>query len=415
MKIAFFVGEFPSLSETFVLDQMTALIDRGHSVCIFSERASRETVVHHAVAQYGLLNVTRYELLPKRMWQRIVGLPPIWRWRRADWQAINVFRYGINAASLRLAWAARMMPDEAEFDIMQCHFGALGLKAVQLRKIGAVRGRIVTAFHGEDIENYPKHFPPGHYARLFADGDLFLPVSNRWNATLLALGCPVERLRVHRMGVDLRNFSDCSKRPSPSPRVQILTVARLVEKKGIADAIRAVAQLSLSYEFIIVGDGPLRSTLEVLASGLPLSGTIRFTGALPRQQIAALLRTTDIFLAPSKTSGDGDIEGIPVAIMEAMASGLPVVSTRHSAIPELVQDTVSGFLSEEGDVQSLAARIMQLAHDPELRKTMGAAGRAAIARDFDVSMLTAKLVEHYEHILDASATSSSDNQPGPRV
>lgn len=415
MKIAFFVGEFPALSETFVLDQMTALIDRGHSVYIFSERASRDTVVHDAVAQYGLLNNTRYELLPKSWWQRIVGLPPIWRWRRANWRAINVFRYGAVAASLRLAWAVRMMPEGAEFDILQCHFGASGLKAVQLRKLGAVRGHVVTAFHGEDIENYPKRFRAGHYAPLFADGDLFLPISDRWNATLATLGCPMERLRIHRMGVDLRNFSDSSTKPSDARRLQILTVARLVEKKGIADAIRAVAQLSLPYEFVIVGDGPLRSVLESLARTLPLSGSIRFAGALPRRQIAALFETTDIFLAPSVTSSDGDIEGIPVAIMEAMASGIPVVSTRHSAIPELVRDTVSGFLVEEGDVQSLATRLAQLAHNPDLRTAMGVAGREIVSRDFDVRVLTAQLVAHYESVLAAASISQRLSQQSQHV
>lgn len=403
MRIAFLLGEFPALSETFVLDQLTALIDRGHSVSIFAERTSRDEAVHPAVTEYGLLARTRYERLPTGLGRRIAGLPPLWRWQRPMWRAVNVVRYGGHAAALRLAWAVQMVGQRAEFDIVQCHFGALGLKGVLLREMGAISGRIVTAFHGEDITNYPMQFSAGHYAPLFAHGDLFLPISARWNDELAALGCPMDRVRVHRMGVSLQRFPQRPASAASDRPIRVLSVARLVEKKGLSDAIRAVAQLRVDYEYVIVGDGPLRTTLEALARALPLTGTIRFSGSLTSDEIAGLLQTTDIFLAPSVTAKDGDIEGVPVAIMEAMATGVPVVSTRHSGIPELVQDTVSGFLAEEGDVGVLAQRVSQLAGDASLRTQMGSAGRQIIARDYDVGRLTDRLVAYYEELLAAPA------------
>ena len=122
----------------------------------------------------------------------------------------------------------------------------------------------MTAFHGEDITNYPKQFPTGHYAPLFAQGDLFVPISARWNDDLTALGCPMDRVRVHRMGVSLQRFPQRDMMAASDQPIRILSVARMVEKKGLADAIRAVAQLNGKYEYVIVGDGPLRTTLEVL-------------------------------------------------------------------------------------------------------------------------------------------------------
>ena len=402
MKIAFLLGEFPSLSETFILDQITALIDRGHSVSIFAERVSRDLAAHPAVARYDLLARTRYERLPETVWQRLSALPPIRRWYPAMWRSLNVVRYGGHAVSLRLAWAVQMVEQYADFDIIHCHFGALGLKAVLLRDAGAIRGRIVTAFHGEDITNYPRQFAPGHYDRLFADGDLFQPISARWNGALEALGCPMERVRVHRMGIDLAAFPMRGAPRADVGPIRILAVARLVEKKGLSDAIRAVAQLRCPCDFVIIGDGPLRESLQGLVSALQLTDRVRLLGSMTRSDIRGALQQADIFLAPSVTATDGDIEGIPVAIMEAMATGIPVVSTRHSGIPELVRDTVSGFLLDEGDVPGLASRLTQLAGDPALRARMGDAGRRIVESDFDVRVLTDRLITSYEELLAAS-------------
>jgi colanic acid/amylovoran biosynthesis glycosyltransferase len=395
------VGTFPALSETFVLNQITGLIERGHSVSIFAERASRDREVHPDVDRFGLRDLTRYEELPERFSDRLMRLPQAWRARMPFLRALNVFRFGGTAASLRLAWSVGLVDGASDFDIVQCHFGALGLKAALLREIGALRGRIVTAFHGEDITNYPRQFPGNVYEPLFAHGDLFLPISARWNDSLTAMGCPADRIRVHRMGVDLRHFSSRPPDLGRDGPLRIISVARLVEKKGIADAIRAVAGLDADYEYVIVGDGPLRAELESLARTSGVADRVRFTGSLARTAVAELLRSAAVCLAPSVTAADGDIEGIPVSIMEAMAVGLPVVSTRHSAIDELVEDGISGFLAAEHDVPALTRSLAALAADPALRARMGAAGHAIIAREFDAGVLAGRLEELYGALIQS--------------
>lgn len=404
------VGAFPALSETFVLNQITTLLGRGHSVTVLAERHSDDAAEHPDVARFGLRDRTRYELLPARFAERVVRLPGVWRSALPTLRALNVLRYGRAAASLRLAWSASAFGGVPEFDVVQCHFGALGLKAVLLREVGALRGRIVTAFHGEDIINYPRRFRGDLYAPLFAHGDLFLPVSARWNDALVAAGCPADRIRVHRMGVEVRrgprsNGSAATVATAAAaaaharPALRILTVARLVEKKGVADAIRAVSRLPVDYEYVIAGDGPLRAELEALAAAEGVAARVRFVGARSAAEVADLLDAADVFLAPSVTAADGDVEGVPVSIMEAMAAGLPVVSTRHSGIPELVADGVSGFLTAEHDVAGLTRRLSALAADSALRARMGEAGRDIVEREFEIGALTERLEGYYGELL----------------
>ena len=398
MRIAFLVGQFPALSETFVLNQITSLLERGHALSIFAERRPEEQREHPDVARFDLRRLTRYESMPAGFARRALKLPGIVRSDLAHFRTLNVVKFGREAASLRLAWSASMFEGTRDFDIIQCHFGALGLKAVLLREAGVLKGKIVTAFHGEDITNYPRQFSRDVYAPLFASGDLFLPISARWNERLTALGCPSERIRVHRMGIDCRLFARRAESRHLDRPFRIVSVARLVEKKGIGDAIRAVSRLPLVCEYVVAGDGPLRAELEQLARAQGIRDKVRFAGAQTQTEVVKLLHSADVFLAPSVTGTDGDIEGIPVAIVEAMASGLPVVSTRHSAIPELVADGHSGFLVEEHDVPGLATRLSELATDRDLRLRMGAAA-SIVATEFDINGLTDRLEGFYGALL----------------
>ncbi|MEO5742091.1 MAG: glycosyltransferase [Vicinamibacterales bacterium] len=401
MKIAFLLGQFPALSETFVLNQITSLLERGHSVSIFAERRSSESTEHPDVARFNLRDCTRYESMPGVI-ARALALPGIIGRDTGSVRSLNVVTFGRHAASLRLAWSTTLFEGARHFDIIQCHFGALGLKAALLRAAGALNGRIVTAFHGEDITNYPARFSGNIYAPLFASGDLFLPISARWNDALVALGCPSARIRVHRMGVDCRRFAVQTERAISAHPLRIVTVARLVEKKGVADAIAAIAQLPAPCEYVVVGDGPLRPSLERLAAERGASDKVRFVGAQPAADVIRFLHSADVLLAPSVTGSDGDIEGMPVSIMEGMASGLPVVATHHSAIPEVVADGQSGFLVAEHDIDGLAGRLSDLAADPNLRVRMGRAGARIAADEFDIVKLTDRLVGMYRELSPGS-------------
>jgi colanic acid/amylovoran biosynthesis glycosyltransferase len=154
-------------------------------------------------------------------------------------------------------------------------------------------------------------------------------------------------------------------------------------------------------EYSIVGDGPLRKSLEQLIGALGMGASIKVLGWKRQDEVVEILKTAHIMLAPSVTAADGNQEGIPNALKEAMAMGLPVVSTRHAGIPELVDDGVSGYLVPERDVEALVATLRRLIAQRERWPAMGRAGRDRIEDRYDASPLNDRLIEIYRQTLAA--------------
>jgi colanic acid/amylovoran biosynthesis glycosyltransferase len=222
-----------------------------------------------------------------------------------------------------------------------------------------------------------------------------LPVCEAFARRIVALGAPPERVVVHGTGIDLRRWEFRPRRPDPGGPLRLVTVARLVEKKGIAYVLNAVRRLQdagidVSYE--IAGDGPLRASLEALRDRLGLRDRVRFLGWTASDEVGEALGRAHALVAASVTAGDGDEEGIPNVLKEAMASGLPVVATIHGGIPELVEDGASGFLVPERDTEALVGRLRDLAAHSDRWSAMGAAGRARVERDYDIERLNDRLV-----------------------
>jgi colanic acid/amylovoran biosynthesis glycosyltransferase len=273
-----------------------------------------------------------------------------------------------------------------------------------LKQVGAIKGKIVTVFHGEAGYTGQRRYEEG-YGPLFEMGDLFLPMSERERQDLIRLGCSPQKIVVHRMGVDLSKFASTPRRSRDDGKVHLLTIARLVEKKGVEYGIRAVANVLEKYpsiEYNIAGDGPLKSDLAGLIEALGVNGKVKLLGWRRQEEIVELIKGADILLAPSVTSEDGAREGIPVVIMEALAQGLPVISTYHSGIPELIQDGESGFLVPERDVDPLAERLEHLVKHPASWPSMGRAGRDHIERYYDINKLNDQLVQLYQQLLDGA-------------
>lgn len=409
MRIAFFVGEFPSLSETFVLNQITGLIDRGHDVRVYGREPAVIPAEHAEIREYALLDRVEYiPLLPRAKSQRVGKAVRLAGAERSLSSAVDLLRslkfwkYGRLAANLKLWYATALFrADRPVFDVIHAHFGPNGVLAAALRDLGLIEGKLVTTFHGADMTRYVKGRGPSGYSFLAREGEAFLPISDRWRAELVGMGFPSDRTRVHHMGVD------CEAIPYVPPEVaggerRILSVARLTEKKGIKYAIRAfhrcVRDLNVAATYTIVGDGEQRDALERLAADLSLRGRVKFVGWKSKEEIIDLLSESHLFLAPSVTAKSGDQEGIPVAIMEAMASGLPVVSTYHSGIPELVEDGASGLLVAERDVDALAEALASLLRNPERLEDMGKSGRYIVEERFDVAELNDRLVKIYRSL-----------------
>jgi colanic acid/amylovoran biosynthesis glycosyltransferase len=199
---------------------------------------------------------------------------------------------------------------------------------------------------------------------------------------LSKIGCPDYKLHVVPCGVDSERF-----RPTRRRRLRILAVSRLTEKKAPHITIEAFGRLIKKFplaELDVIGDGPLMGQCRGLAQELGLNERIRFHGWQPSEFVAALMGEASLFVQHSVTAANGDSEGLPVAILEAMASALPVVSTRHSGIPEAVIDGETGILTNERDVIAMAAGMSELLERPARAMAMGEAGRLRVLKYFSV-------------------------------
>ena len=404
MRIAFIVSTFPALSQTFILNQITGLIDRGHTVDIYAVQSDNNPRMHPDVIKYNLLQHTYYfRKLPAGGLQRkvkITGLILKYFYKKPRCLLKTRLLSGrVKGSILKILCIGFPFLDKKPYDIIHCHFGPNGILGATLKEIGVFEGKLVTVFHGYDISSYLRKHGHAVYNSLFMKGDMFLPISERWKNRLIELGCSEQKIVVHRMGIDTGKFCYLPRKPVKDGKVRLLTVARLIEKKGVQYAVQAVADVLKRYsniEYNIVGDGPAKNTLEGLIEELNVGNNVKLLGWRHQEEIIELMKHTDVFIAPSVVGGDGDEEGIPVVLMEALAQGMPVLSTQHSGIPELVQDGESGFLVPERNVEALADKLEFLIKHPEIWSEMGLKGRKHVERYFDIDKLNNRLVELYQ-------------------
>lgn len=363
-----------SASETFVYRHLQRLQHwRAH---VFAEHLER-------LAQFPLAAVSQ---LPR---------PPLAQ--RAGWAVLRrVLRdetlrgaFQANAELLRVAQGA---------SLLHAHFGEAGNAALRVQRQTGLP--LITSFHGRDVAK-PAARPYGRllYRRLFRRGAAFTVVSERMREQLVQLGAPPERVHLIRTGVDPQDISFSPRAWPTDGNVRLFTCGRLVEKKGTRYAIEALARLRSRYpqlRLTVIGDGPLRPALEQQAQTSGVADLVHFLGVQPVERVVEEMLASHIFVLPCVTAADGDQEGAPVVLMEAQATGMPVVSSQHAGVPEIVQDGVSGYLAEERNVEQLVALLTRLIDNPAQWPELGAAGRQRIVAEFDVHHAAARLEALYD-------------------
>lgn len=349
--------------------------------------------------QFQVASLTRYRAV-------LVGLEDKGNAQPTLAEAMVVARSPAERLAFRLGWTRGMAARLLEFgpDLVHAHFGTDGLLALPLaRRLGVP---LVTTLHGHEVSRSRRALALSgrlswtRYAllggRLMRRGDLFLAVSEAVRDRAVARGFPEARTIVHYVGVDLDRL-----RPDPTavePGL-VLHVGRLVEKKGTAallDAFAAVRARHPAARLVVIGDGPLRSRLERRAEGL--GDGVRFLGAQSPETVARWMQRAWLIAAPSVTAPDGDAEGLPTVLVEAAASGLPAVATRHSGNAEIVDDGVTGRLVPEGDPRALAEAIIVSLGRKALRTEQARAARVRAERSFDLAGQTRLLEDHYDAV-----------------
>lgn len=354
LKILCMLGAFPTLSMTFVVGQITGLIDQGHDVAIFAQQKVLPDKVHPDIEKYRLLDKTYFQKLPD---------------------------------------------DIGKYDVLYCQFFSL---AKQLRaQFSALKKRagqcpkIVVACCGSD-QTEDMHQDDKACRELFELVDLFLPVCDYFKNMLLRAGCDERKIVVHYPAINVRNFAHQSGKLFPSDHITLLSVSRLTESKGIEYALQAFLELYNKFpqlRYVIIGDGQQRKHIKKFVDAHGLANEIALLGWCSPEEVATWMQKADILVHPSVTSSKNQQEGIPNVLIEAMASGLPIVSTWHGGIPELVQHEQTGFLVPERDVRQLIEKITFLIKNSEARERMGIVVRNFVLDKYDICKRNATLEE----------------------
>lgn len=407
LTIAFIVVQFPKLSETFILNQITGLIDMGCEIDIFPLNKTRSSKFHEAIYKYNLLSRTFYRNRPNNwLWRIMKAIVLFWAMMYKDptvlIKSLNFFKYGKMSLSLSLFYSALCVLDRGPYHIIHAHFGYAGNMAVALRDIGATNAKIVTSFHGFDITSYVKKHGIDIYSRLFQKGDLYIVSSNFIRNKVQLLGCDGNKIVKIPVGLKPTDFSFNEKQLKQNDTVKIITVARLVEVKGIEYGIRAVAKVTKFYPniaYYIVGDGPLRDNLHAIIKELDDKNKLSILGWMTQEEIKRLYDACHIFILPSIEASTGEQEGQGLVLQEAQAKGLPVIATYSGGIPEGVLDGKTGFLVPERDIDALAERLKYLIERPEIWPEIGRAGRKFVEQYFNINNLNYRLMKLYKELI----------------
>jgi len=287
-------------------------------------------------------------------------------------------------------------------DLMHVYFGHTGVHLLPFVKRWG--HPVVVSFHGMDVQ--PREDQPGYVERL---RDLLqtLPMvmvrSESLKQRLMDLGCDEGKIRMNRTGIPMHSFP-AVERPAPeNGEWRLIQACRMVEKKGLDDTLNVLAQLLKFYpnaKLTLAGEGPLMDETKKLARELGIARQVDFPGFLSSEELRDLFHQAHIFIHPSRITADQNQEGIPNAMLEAMATGLPVVATLHGGIPEAVKEGVTGLLVQERDRVGLLERVNRLIEDDVYRQEMGRAAAESMRKDFEQVAQIARLEGYYQELLD---------------
>jgi colanic acid/amylovoran biosynthesis glycosyltransferase len=410
LRVAYVMSRFPKLTETFVLFEMAAVERQGAEIRLFPLLREREPAMHPEAAAY----VARATYLPvlspailashgyflRRSPRRYLGT--LGAMLRGTWRSPNFLLGGIGIFP-KVVHAARLMERDGVRHV-HCHFATHpALAGFLIHRLVGIPYSFTA--HGSDL-----HVDRTMLCRKVSEAAFTVTISEDNRAVFeRECGGPIPTLEVIHCGVDTAVFQPVPRATAPDRPLAILAIGTLHEVKGqthLVEACRLLAAAGVPFTCRFVGDGPDRAALERQAAAAGLTGRVELLGRRTRAEIADLIGSSDVLVAPSVPTRSGKREGIPVVLMEAMSAGLPVVASALSGIPELVVDGSSGLTVPPGDAPAIAAALRRLHEDPELRTRLGVAARERVLAEFDVDRNATRLIERFAAVAAAGADRS---------
>jgi colanic acid/amylovoran biosynthesis glycosyltransferase len=292
--------------------------------------------------------------------------------------------------------------EKNKISLIHAHHAQLGLLLLPFKEETSLP--LVTSIRGRDatLANQPVDYLEG-MKMLFEQGDRFFPVCQYLAHRINLWGCPADKIRVLYGGVDLSLFP--YKGPNLQGSQNIVSIGRLVEKKGHHVLMQAFSKIKYQFPnatLTIIGGGELEGYIKSLASQLNLGTSFRLLNRVPKSQVPELMGQADIFCAPSLTASNGDVEGIPNTVKEAMATGIPVLSTNHAGIPEIITNNQDGILVRENDVDHLAEALEFMLMNSHLWEGYAISARQKVEQNFDQNKQLFLQAKYYDELLGGS-------------
>lgn len=408
-RVIYVVRSWPRLSQTFIVNEVLAVERAGLELAIFSLVHSGEPLVQPQVAAVRAGVDYLEDATARGPAHRVVPVltllacSPL-RFLRtllfalthpglaAGYGECSTMRCFTHAVEITVA-VRRMRATGDRVEHLHAHFAhdpaLVGMLAARLASL-----RFSFTAHARDL----LQIPPRSLTARAADAVAVVTCCEA-NAGYIASAVPDGArppVEVIHHGIELDRFHPAAPAPDGGRAVPTITsIGRLVEKKGYADLLQALARVAdqgASFRCEIYGEGPWQERLVELRNDLGLQDRVRFMGARDSDQIVGVLQATDLFALTPRMTDDGDRDGIPNVLVEAMACGVPVVTTAAGGVPELVRDGVNGLLSQPGDVIGVADALTRLLRDPGLRARLGAAARRSVEEDYDVNAAAGRLL-----------------------
>ena len=338
-------------------------------------------------------------------WRPTIGDKPVLPFAQLVFHKLSrtLFRSGIererNAAYLKVF-------AEYKIDAVLAEYGGCGVWSAEACRQAGIP--LIVHFHGHDVsDNSILKMFEDTYPQMFQTADALIAVSQAMREKLISLGASPDKIHYNPYGVDCEKFFGAQ--PETSPPL-FIAVGRFTAKKAPQNTLTAFAEVARSRpeaKLVMIGDGPLLNESKELAQKLSIDKAVSFLGGQPHEVIEQEMRRARCFVQHSVVAPSGDSEGTPVAIIEAGATGLPVIATRHAGIPDVVVEGETGFLVDEGDVQGMAKYMLQLADDAELAGRMGTTAQKHIQSNFSQQRSLSRLWGIIESCIDRRVSPKS--------